>query len=81
MVIYAAGGVGAVAPGADDDGGRHRRRLWRARVARRIPRPWLRGGIVVTGLVMAGLFFWRHKQTTLKSGSSAYLASAGSYQI
>jgi uncharacterized membrane protein YfcA len=30
-----------------------------ARVARRIPAPWLRGGIVVTGLVMAGLFFWR----------------------
>jgi hypothetical protein len=23
------------------------------------PAPWLRGSIVVTGLVMAGLFFWR----------------------
>ncbi|RYF79003.1 MAG: sulfite exporter TauE/SafE family protein [Comamonadaceae bacterium] len=30
-----------------------------ARVARRIPAPWLRAGIVATGLVMAGLFFWR----------------------
>ncbi|QNP58800.1 sulfite exporter TauE/SafE family protein [Paenacidovorax monticola] len=30
-----------------------------ARVARRIPAPWLRGGIVATGLVMAALFFWR----------------------
>ena len=30
-----------------------------ARVARRIPADWLRGGIVLTGLVMAGLFFWR----------------------
>ena len=30
-----------------------------ARVARKIPAPWLRGGIVVTGLVMAGLFFAR----------------------
>ena len=30
-----------------------------ARVARKIPPHWLRGGIVVTGLVMAGLFFWR----------------------
>lgn len=28
-----------------------------ARVGRRIPAPWLRGGIVATGLVMAGLFF------------------------
>ena len=49
---------GAVAPGADDDGGRHRRRPTAARVAAH-SRPWLRGGIVVTGLVMAGLFFWR----------------------
>lgn len=30
-----------------------------ARVARRIPAPWLRRGIVATGLVMAGLFFAR----------------------
>ena len=30
-----------------------------ARVARRIPALWLRWGIVATGLVMAGLFFWR----------------------
>lgn len=30
-----------------------------ARVARRIPAPWLRAGIVTTGLVMAALFFWR----------------------
>lgn len=30
-----------------------------ARVARRIPAPWLRAGIVATGLVMAALFFWR----------------------
>ena len=32
-----------------------------ARVARRIPAPWLRGGIVVTGLVMTGIFFWRQQ--------------------
>jgi uncharacterized membrane protein YfcA len=30
-----------------------------ARVARRIPAPWLRGGIVLTGLVMAAVFFQR----------------------
>ena len=58
MVIYAAGGVVQwpqalmmMAATAGGYGG--------ARVARRIPAPWLRGGIVVTGLVMAGLFFWR----------------------
>ena len=59
VVIYAAGGVVQwpqalmmmVAATAGGYGG--------ARVARRIPAPWLRGGIVATGLVMAGLFFWR----------------------
>lgn len=30
-----------------------------ARVARRIPAPWLRGGIVLTGLVMTAIFFYR----------------------
>jgi len=30
-----------------------------ARAARRVPAPWLRGGIVATGLVMATLFFLR----------------------
>lgn len=30
-----------------------------ARVARRLPAPVLRWGIVATGLVMAGVFFWR----------------------
>lgn len=30
-----------------------------ARVARRIPAAWLRWGIVATGLVMTGIFFWR----------------------
>lgn len=30
-----------------------------ARVARRIPPAWLRGGIVLTGLVMTAIFFWR----------------------
>lgn len=30
-----------------------------ARVARKISPQWLRGGIVLTGVVMAGLFFWR----------------------
>ena len=30
-----------------------------ARVARRIPANWLRAGIVLTGLVMSALFFWR----------------------
>ena len=30
-----------------------------ARMARRLPAPVLRWGIVVTGLVMAGLFFWK----------------------
>ena len=59
VAIYAAGGIVLwpqalmmmVAATAGGYGG--------ARVARRIPAPWLRGGIVVTGLVMAGLFFWR----------------------
>ena len=30
-----------------------------ARVARRVPGPWLRGFVVVTGLVIAAWFFWR----------------------
>ena len=30
-----------------------------ARVARKLPAPVLRWGIVATGLVMAALFFWR----------------------
>ena len=30
-----------------------------ARLARKIPANWLRGGIVATGLVMAGLLFWK----------------------
>ena len=30
-----------------------------ARVSRRIPANWLRAGIVLTGLVMSALFFWR----------------------
>ena len=59
VAIYAAGGIVLwpqalmmmVAATAGGYGG--------ARVARRIPAPWLRGGIVVTGLVMAWLFFWR----------------------
>ena len=59
VAIYAAGGVVLwpqalmmmLAATAGGYGG--------ARVARRIPAQWLRGGIVVTGLVMAGLFFAR----------------------
>lgn len=59
VAIYAAGGVVLwqealmmmVAATAGGYGG--------ARVARRIPADWLRGGIVVTGLVMAAVFFWR----------------------
>ena len=59
VLIYAAGGVVLwpqalmmmVAATLGGYGG--------ARVARRIPAPWLRAGIVVTGLVMAALFFWR----------------------
>jgi uncharacterized membrane protein YfcA len=30
-----------------------------ARIARRVPGPWLRGFVVVTGLVIAAWFFWR----------------------
>jgi uncharacterized membrane protein YfcA len=30
-----------------------------ARLARRLPAAWLRGGVITTGLVMAALFFWR----------------------
>jgi uncharacterized membrane protein YfcA len=59
VAIYAAGGVVLwpqalmmmLAATAGGYGG--------ARVARRIPAQWLRGGIVATGLVMAALFFWR----------------------
>ncbi|RYF73981.1 MAG: sulfite exporter TauE/SafE family protein [Comamonadaceae bacterium] len=59
VLIYAAGGVVLwpqalmmmVAATLGGYGG--------ARVARRIPAAWLRAGIVVTGLVMAALFFWR----------------------
>lgn len=42
-----------IAPGATLGG------YWGARVARRLPAPALRWGIVATGLVMAGLFFWK----------------------
>jgi uncharacterized protein len=59
VAIYAAGGVVLwpqalmmmVAATAGGYGG--------ALMARRIPADWLRGGIVVTGLVMAAVFFWR----------------------
>ncbi|NMM79189.1 sulfite exporter TauE/SafE family protein, partial [Acidovorax sp. SRB_24] len=59
VAVYAAGGVVdwpyalwmMVAATAGGYGG--------ARVARRIPAAWLRGGIVATGLVMTALFFWR----------------------
>ncbi|MCM2345304.1 sulfite exporter TauE/SafE family protein [Acidovorax soli] len=59
VAIYAAGGLVLwpqalmmmVAATAGGYGG--------ARVARRIPAPMLRWGIVATGLVMAALFFWR----------------------
>lgn len=32
-----------------------------ARLARKLPANWLRWGIVVVGLVMAGLFFWQQR--------------------
>ena len=59
VAIYAAGGVVQweqalvmmIAATAGGYGG--------ARLARRIPPEWLRAGIVLTGLVMAGVFFWR----------------------
>lgn len=59
VVVYAVGGLVAwpqallmmLAATAGGYGG--------ARLARRIPAAWLRGGIVLTGLVMTGLFFWR----------------------
>ena len=59
VAIYAAGGVVhwpqallmMLAATAGGYGG--------ARVARKLPAPVLRWGIVATGLVMAGLFFWR----------------------
>ncbi len=59
VAIYAVGGVVQwpealmmmVAATAGGYGG--------ARVARRIPAPWLRWGIVLTGLVMTAIFFWR----------------------
>ena len=59
VAIYAAGGIVQwpqalmmmVAATAGGYGG--------ARVARRLPAPVLRWGIVATGLVMAAVFFWR----------------------
>lgn len=59
VAIYAAGGVVEwsqalgmmVAASAGGYSG--------ARVARHIPAVWLRAGIVLTGLVMAALFFWK----------------------
>jgi hypothetical protein len=60
VVVYAWGGVVAwpqalVMMASATAGG-----YLGARVARRIPPPLLRAGIVLTGLVMAGLFFRRH---------------------
>ena len=59
VVIYAAGGVvnwryALLMMLAATAGG-----YIGARVARRIPALWLRWGIVATGLVMTGIFFWR----------------------
>ena len=59
VAIYAAGGIVQwqqalimmIAATAGGYGG--------ARVARKIPPPWLRWGIVATGLVMSGVFFWK----------------------
>ena len=59
VAIYAAGGIVQwpqalmmmLAATAGGYGG--------ARVARRLPAPVLRWGIVATGLVMTGIFFWR----------------------
>ncbi|MDA8444417.1 sulfite exporter TauE/SafE family protein [Paracidovorax valerianellae] len=59
VAVYAAGGLVLwpqalgmmVAATAGGYGG--------ARLARRIPAPWLRAGIVATGLGMAAAFFWR----------------------
>lgn len=59
VVVYAAGGLVEwpqalgmmVAATLGGYGG--------ARLARHIPAPWLRAGIVVTGLVMSALFFWQ----------------------
>jgi uncharacterized membrane protein YfcA len=31
-----------------------------ARWSRRLPAPWVRAGVIVTGLVMSALFFARH---------------------
>ena len=59
VAIYAAGGIvqwqqALIMMIAATLGG-----YWGARVARRLPAPALRWGIVATGLVMAGLFFWK----------------------
>ena len=59
VAIYAAGGIVQwqqalimmLAATAGGYGG--------ARVARKIPAQWLRWGIVATGLVMSGVFFWK----------------------
>ena len=59
VAIYAAGGIVQwqqalimmIAATAGGYGG--------ARVARKIPAQWLRWGIVATGLVMSGVFFWK----------------------
>ncbi|MFY3383790.1 sulfite exporter TauE/SafE family protein [Paracidovorax sp. MALMAid1276] len=59
VAIYAAGGIvlwpqALLMMAAATAGG-----YGGARVARRLPAPVLRWGIVATGLVMAGVFFWR----------------------
>ena len=59
VAIYAAGGIVQwqqalimmIAATAGGYGG--------ARIARKIPAQWLRWGIVATGLVMTGMFFWK----------------------
>ena len=59
VAIYAAGGVVLWPPRRFDDGGRHPGRLRRRPRGPAHPAPWLRGAIVLTGLVMTAIFFWR----------------------
>jgi uncharacterized membrane protein YfcA len=59
VALYAAGGIVLWREGLLMMAGATAGGYLGARVARRVPAPWLRAGVIATGLVMAAVFFLR----------------------